>query len=238
MMPLQQYQADLSAGKVYADTEQQQVVLQLQRVYDDLVNSQSGVLRRLSKKLLVKRPKLIKGYYLWGSVGVGKTYLMDLFYNSLPIKHKLRMHFHPFMAEVHQLLSRLQGQPEPLRMVARYFAAKAQILCFDEFFVNDIGDAMILGNLLAALFEHGVCLVATSNVAPSELYKNGLQRNAFLPTIALLEKNTQVRHIQNQRDYRLRSLTQAGIYFSPLDHLAEQRLASWFATHKKIRRHP
>ncbi len=230
MNPFQQYQADLAAGVIYPDPEQQSVVIELQRIYENLVQ-RPGSWRGLANRLLNKRRTPVKGLYLWGSVGVGKTYLMDLFYNSLPIKHKLRMHFHLFMAEVHQLLTQLQGQRDPLQRVASYFATKARVLCFDEFFVNDIGDAMILGNLLTALFQQGVCLVTTSNVVPAELYKNGLQRSAFLPTIALLEKNTQIKHIQTQRDYRLRSLTQAGVYFFPLNLEAEQHLANWFSSY-------
>lgn len=227
MNPIQQYQADLAEGIIYPDPEQYAVVAELQRIYESLVQ-RSGSWRSFAHKLLNKKRMPVKGLYLWGSVGVGKTYLMDLFYNSLPIKHKLRMHFHLFMAEVHQLLTQLQGQRDPLQRVAGYFAVKAKVLCFDEFFVNDIGDAMILANLLTALFQQGVCLVTTSNVHPAELYKNGLQRSAFLPTIALLEKNTQIKHIQTQRDYRLRSLTQAGMYFSPLGMEAQQHLANWF----------
>lgn len=228
MTPLQQYQADLAAGRIYGDPGQEHIVSILQRIYDQLISSQDKLWYRLAHKLVRKKPKLVKGLYVWGSVGTGKTYLMDLFYNSLPIKRKLRMHFHSFMAEVHRLLVRLQGQPEPLQIIARYFSSKAHVLCFDEFIVNDIGDAMLLGNLLQALFKRGVCLIVTSNVAPGDLYKDGLQRAAFLPTIALLQQNTQVEYIQSRQDYRLRNLVQAGLYFTPLDDKAEAHLSTWF----------
>jgi len=225
MSPLQRYQADLAAGKIYPDEEQQRLVWQLQRIYETLA-SRLGNWQRFKHKLLAQKP--VKGLYLWGSVGIGKTYLMDLFYNSLPTTRKLRMHFHPFMAEVHLALTRLQGQKNPLQMVARDFAKQAQVICFDEFFVNDIGDAMLLGNLLKELFKRGVCLIATSNVAPEELYKNGLQRAAFLPTIDLIKQHTKIEHAISLRDYRLRDLVQAGVYFWPLNENAERQLSAWF----------
>lgn len=229
MKLISQYQADIAANNIQYDVEQERILTYLQGIQDEIMVKQTSVWRRdILRKVFNRKNRPIQGLYVWGSVGVGKTYLMDLFYNNLLIKRKLRMHFHSFMAEVHQLLARLQGRRNPLQIVARYFSAKTQILCFDEFFVSDIADAMILGNLLTALFDSGVCLVATSNVPPADLYRNGLQRSAFLPTIALLEKYTQVEHIITKQDYRLRNLTQAGAYLYPLDCRTQAHLLDWF----------
>jgi cell division protein ZapE len=233
MTPSQKYNADIAKGIIYPDAEQQKVVLALQAVYEQLVPTHSKNLAGFTRQLLKIRHKPVRGLYLWGSVGVGKTYLMDLFFHSLPHPRKLRLHFHAFMAEVHKLLQQLQGERNPLDKVAASFASKAHVLCLDEFIVNDIGDAMILANLLQGLFQRGVCLVSTSNVVPSQLYKNGLQRTSFLPAIALLEQHTEVLHLPNQQDYRLRHLAQVGVYFSPLDKAAEQHLQSWFAFYAK-----
>lgn len=152
-----------------------------------------------------------KGLYIWGGVGRGKTHLMDLFYESLGVP-KQRLHFHRFMAKVHRSLTKKKGAQDPLQSVAADFASQAKVICFDEFFVSDIGDAMILGELLMGLFSRGVILVATSNVAPDDLYKNGLQRNRFLPTIALLHESTEIMRIGGDRDYRLDSLRRTTIY--------------------------
>jgi cell division protein ZapE len=157
-------------------------------------------------------PALQKGLYLWGSVGRGKTWLMDLFYQSLPFPERRRRHFHRFMREVHAELRDLPDQESPLETVAQRIAADCRVLCFDEFFVSDIADAMILAGLLEGLFRHGVTLVATSNIRPADLYKDGLQRSRFLPAIALIEENTEVLAIPAGVDYRLRRLTQAGTY--------------------------
>ncbi len=137
-----------------------------------------------------KRPAPVTGLYMWGGVGRGKTWLMDLFFDSLPGKAKLRIHFHRFMARVHAALKTKQSTRDPLAEIAREWAAQYRVLCFDEFFVSDIADAMLLGGLLQALFEEGVTLVATSNVAPDDLYRDGLQRAKFLPAIESLKEHT------------------------------------------------
>ena len=161
--------------------------------------------------LFRRRVDPVAGLYLWGGVGRGKTYLMDLFHDTLPFAEKRRLHFHRFMHHVHAELRALHAS-DPLETIAERFAAEAQVLCFDEFYVSDIGDAMILAGLLKALFERGVTLVATSNVAPPKLYENGLQRRRFLPAIELIEQNTEVIHVGGELDYRLRVLRQEGIY--------------------------
>lgn len=156
----------------------------------------------------------VRGLYLWGSVGRGKTWLMDLFFASLPFREKRRRHFHRFMYDVHRRLAQLKRQRAPLARIAQSIASDTRVLCFDELYVADIADAMILGGLFTELFRRGVTLVATSNVPPSQLYQDGLQRQRFLPAIELIERHLEVFRLAGTTDYRLRQLTQAGIYLS------------------------
>lgn len=188
---------------------------------------ESSVIARLIGKLGHTRP-LQKGLYLWGNVGRGKTWLMDLFYQSLPFPERRRRHFHRFMYEVHAELRTLQHQEAPLEILSQRIAEDCRVLCFDEFFVSDIADAMILGGLLEGLFRHGVTLVATSNTRPKDLYKEGLQRARFVPAIGLIEKNTEVMAMKGRVDYRLRRLTQAGTYVKSSAPDAQQRLRRLF----------
>lgn len=206
------------------DPAQRAVLAYLDRIQAELLAAEKT---RWWQRLRATPP--VKGLYLHGSVGRGKTFLVDLFYESLPLEAKLRRHFHRFMQEVHVELNRLKGHEDPLVAVAAHFAAEARVFCLDEFFVSDIGDAMILGNLLKHLFARGVTLVTTSNIVPKLLYKDGLQRERFLPAIDLLEKNCEIVGLDAQQDYRLRALTHAGVYFSPLGDNAEERLAAVFA---------
>jgi cell division protein ZapE len=185
-----------------------------------------GALRRIAGQ--TERDP-VRGLYVWGGVGRGKTFLMDLFFEVVPGQRKLRMHFHRFMRRVHRDLTRLAGQKNPLAKVAEGLAAETDVICFDEFFVADIGDAMILGELLDGLFQRGVTLVATSNIPPQRLYENGLQRARFLPAIAAIERHTTVFNLDSPTDYRLRVLEQAEIYHWPMDAAAEQSLAASFA---------
>ena len=163
-------------------------------------------------RLLRRRPTPARGLYIWGGVGRGKTYLMDLFHDTLPFADKRRLHFHRFMQRVHADLRTFTGRANPLDAVADRFARQTRVLCFDEFYVSDIGDAMILAELLARLFDRGVTLVATSNIEPTKLYENGLQRRRFLPAIDLIERNAEVVHMGGDMDYRLRVLRRDGIY--------------------------
>ena len=172
---------------------------------------------------------LHRGVYLWGPVGRGKTWLMDLFCESLVPGQARRRHFHRFMHDVHTGLRALASVRAPLEHIARGIAEEAQVLCFDEFAVADIGDAMILAGLLSGLVRHGVTLVATSNVHPRELYRDGLQRERFLPAIELLERHTRVLPVAGRTDYRLRQLTQAGTYLLTGSAQAQLRLAALFA---------
>jgi cell division protein ZapE len=170
----------------------------------------------------------VRGIYLWGGVGRGKTFLMDLFFETLDVDEKMRIHFHRMMRDVHARLKSLGEIEDPLDRVAADIAAETRVLCFDEFFVSDIGDAMILARLLEGLFERGVTLIATSNSRPEDLYKDGLQRQRFLPAIDLLNEHTSVMQIGGDIDYRLRLLQQAGTFLAPDDQQAEQRLQHYF----------
>ena len=170
-----------------------------------------------------------RGLYLWGGVGRGKTWLMDMFFESLPFPEKRRRHFHRFMHDVHTELKGLQNQESPLEAVAERMAGDTRVLCFDEFFVTDIADAMILGGLFEGLFKRGVTLVATSNTPPRDLYKDGLQRQRFLPAIDLIERHVEVLNVDGATDYRLRQLTQAGTYLLATAPDTPQRLEALFA---------
>jgi cell division protein ZapE len=187
--------------------------------------------KRLLKRLAARRaaPQPERGLYLWGGVGRGKTWLMDLFFTTLPITEKRRRHFHRFMYDVHAQLKTLANVESPLEQVADTLASQARLLCFDEFFVTDIADAMILGTLLDALFRRGVTLVATSNIPPRDLYKDGLQRARFLPAIELLERHTRALAVDGGTDYRLRQLTQAGTYLDSGAADSTSRLEALFA---------
>lgn len=170
----------------------------------------------------------VRGLYMWGGVGRGKTFLMDLFFECLDIEKKRRVHFHRMMHDVHERMKTLSFVEDPLDKVAASIAQDTRVLCFDEFFVSDIGDAMILGRLLEGLFTRGVTLVATSNSKPDELYKDGLQRQRFLPAIQLLHEHTDVVNMDSGTDYRLRILQKAGTYLSPNDEVAAERLNYFF----------
>ncbi|NCF74271.1 MAG: cell division protein ZapE [Gammaproteobacteria bacterium] len=173
-------------------------------------------------------PSAVKGLYIWGGVGRGKTFLMDLFFDSLRIEKKKRIHFHRMMHDVHARLLILGDIEDPLDTVADNIASATQVLCFDEFFISDIADAMILGRLLDGLFRRGVTLVATSNSRPDDLYREGLQRQRFLPAIDLINVNTDVIHMDSGTDYRLRLLQKAGTFLTPDDDQAEQKLSFFF----------
>lgn len=238
MTPLQRYQDDLARGVLQPDEAQARAIVHVQRVYDDLMAAElraatSTLLGRVTSRMglgsLFGGPTSpVRGIYFYGGVGRGKTYIMDTFYECLPVTRKQRTHFHRFMQMVHGRLTALKGQKNPLEHVAADIAEDARVLCFDEFFVSDIGDAMILGRLLEHLLEAGVVLIATSNIHPDGLYANGLQRERFLPAIALLHKYTDIVELNGDVDYRLRALKQASLYFSPLGGESEQALASAF----------
>lgn len=214
------YQASIDSGELAADPFQKIVVDELQTVFNTLLvphtpppkkRGRFGKLFSLPNKKPTVRP-IRKGLYLWGGVGRGKTHMVDYFYKLIPTDKKLRLHFHRFMQVVHEDLAMLKHVADPLEEVANNLAAKTDIICLDEMHVNDITDAMLLGKLFEHLFNKGVILVTTSNRVPSDLYKDGLQRDRFLPAIALLEKYTKVVQMGGDEDYRLRTLEQNGVY--------------------------
>jgi cell division protein ZapE len=229
--PLKVYQQALSNNLIQEDAAQLSAIERLDSLHQSIMVSEqdAGLFRRiLSRAFSRTEPEQMRGLYFWGGVGRGKTYLMDTFYECLPLQSKSRMHFHRFMKMVHVELRKLQGKPEPLVVLAEKLSRDMRLLCFDEFFVSDITDAMILSGLLEALFSRGVVLVATSNVKPDDLYENGLQRKMFLPAIELIKSNTEVINMDGGIDYRLRALELAEIYHFPLDGLADDVLYQAF----------
>lgn len=234
LSPIDKYKQDLMRDDFLFDAAQEHAVKHLQRLYEDLqfkpapVSTFKKVLNRWKKVYAKPEIKPVKGLYFWGGVGRGKTYLVDTFYDCLPFENKMRVHFHRFMHRVHQELKLLTGQSDPLKVVAKKFAQETRIICFDEFFVSDITDAMILGTLFEELFAQNVTLVATSNIIPDELYRNGLQRERFLPAIKLVNEHTDVVNVDSGVDYRLRTLEQAEIYHYPLEQQASDNLYHYF----------
>ncbi len=232
MTPLERYNTDLEREGFIRDEAQASAVARLDDLHRRLArapaDSGGGLLGRAFRRLrkIPKTPE--RGLYMWGGVGRGKTYLMDMFFECVESEQKLRMHFHRFMYRVHHDLTRLAGTRNPLETVADGLAAEARVLCFDEFFVSDIGDAMILGELLEKLFARGVTLVATSNIHPEGLYENGLQRSRFLPAIAALLEHCEVLNVDGGVDHRLRALERADIYRCPAGEEAEAALRAAF----------
>lgn len=220
------YERECQRHGYVADPAQQRIVALLDELRGRLLEPRTN---SFIKTLLGGgQRELERGLYIWGSVGRGKTWLMDLFFQSLPFKDKQRSHFHRFMQSVHDELRKHQDQSDPLELVAERIAKKARVLCFDELFVADIADAMILGNLFRGLFDRGVTLVATSNVPPDGLYKEGLQRARFLPAIRMLKENTQVVQMDGSTDHRLRMLEQATTAFDSADPATSATLQRLF----------
>ena len=227
--PIQRYQKDMAQGDLVSDASQLVAVEELQVVFEALQKKRNkSAHASFFKKFINTEDPTIKGLYFWGGVGRGKTYLMDLFYQCLPDERKMRMHFHRFMLMVNKRLNVHIKRKNPLQEVANGIAQDVDIICFDEFFVTDIGDAMILAGLLETLFKSGVTLIATSNIEPNRLYENGLQRQNFLPAIELLQQYTKVVNVDGGVDYRLRSLEQAEIYHSPLGGKSESIMLASF----------
>lgn len=223
------YARELAARGFSADPAQLAAVARLDAVRRRLLRRPRVGLPRWFGALLPRRPDApVRGLYLWGGVGRGKTWLMDLFFESLPFAERRRRHFHRFMHEVHARLAQLRHERDPLEQVAGLIAREARVLCFDELQVADIADALILGKLFDALFRRSVTLVVTSNTAPRELYKGGLQRARFLPAIASLERHLEVARIGGTTDYRLAELTQAGVYLPAAAADTHERLEQLF----------
>ncbi|TBL77549.1 cell division protein ZapE [Obesumbacterium proteus] len=240
LTPTMLYQQALDAGDYQPDAVQRQTVEALTAIQQALIERERatpvaenrglrGRLQSLWGKSVAKSQEPVQGLYMWGGVGRGKTWLMDLFFHSIPSERKLRLHFHRFMLRVQEELVVLQGQENPLEIIADGFKNEADVLCFDEFFVSDITDAMLLGTLLQALFARGITLVSTSNIPPDNLYHNGLQRARFLPAIDLIKRYCTVMNVDAGIDYRLRTLTQAGLYFTPMTAETRQSMDEMFA---------
>ncbi|MDT8319721.1 MAG: cell division protein ZapE [Xanthomonadales bacterium] len=223
--PLSHYQRLLRRGDFSPDPQQQLAIQALDGLWQVLC---SPARQPLLKRLLAGRPVPPRGIYLWGGVGRGKTWLMDLFFEQLPTQQKQRLHFHRFMQRVHAGLRAAKQARDPLSRVANDWAKNCTLLCLDEFFVSDIADAMLLAGLLENLFRNGVTLVATSNTPPDRLYEGGLQRERFLPAIDLLERNMEVLELKGETDFRLRILEQSKIFHHPLDNRASAALTASF----------
>jgi cell division protein ZapE len=226
------YTRELSERGFQEDPAQLAVIARLEDLRLRLLASAERRSSRRSRWLprLGARPRVepVPGLYVWGTVGRGKTWLMDLFYESLPFPQRRRRHFHRFMHEAHAQLARLRNRANPLDELAAQIAAESWVLCFDELYVSDIADAMILGGLFDGLVRHGVTLVFTSNVPPRELYRDGLQRARFVPAIELIERHTEVIAMGGQFDYRLRQLTSAGTYLRAGDPDTRGRMEALF----------
>jgi len=251
---LEHYQNSIEMGEISFDSNQKLIILELQTVYSGLLEPAPAKVEKSAFDQLISRGfsfgkddesdtkhPSVKGLYIWGGVGYGKTHMVDFFFKYLPIENKMRLHFHRFMQIVHEDLKQHAHIKNPLKAVAKTFSTKTRLLCLDEMHVNDITDAMILSQLFSHLFDYGVTLVTTSNVPPSGLYKDGLQRSRFLPTIALFEENTKVVNMDCGIDYRLRLLEQADVYQivsnDKTKEIADQKMSAYFNSLVAVNRH-
>jgi cell division protein ZapE len=226
------YRQSLARRGFVADPAQLRAVEHLQKLYEEWVAYKARRSTRLRRLLI--HPPLPRGAYLWGDVGRGKSFLMDSFYAVLPLTRKRRVHFHHFMREVHRELEALKGQPDPLAALAQRLAKRYRLICFDEFHVSDIADAMILGRLLPALTARGVVFCMTSNTHPDELYQSGLRRESFLPAIQHIKERLDVVALDGTVDYRQRALERVRTYVHPLGPEAEALLAEDFERLKDV----
>ena len=223
----QAYEAELKTRGYQSDPAQLRAVEALQRCADDWAAYKTR--RSNAFKKLISHPPIPKGVYMYGGVGRGKSFLMDCFFNAVPIRRKTRLHFHEFMREVHRELAGLQGTVNPLDELGRRMARKFKLICFDEFHVADVTDAMILHRLLVALFDNGVGFVTTSNFKPDDLYPGGLHRDRILPAIELLNQRMEVVNVDNGTDYRRRTLEQVELYHCPLGPEADAAMDEAFS---------
>lgn len=227
MNVIEYYQDALSQRGFQADEAQKRAVDRLQTAYEEWVEYKSKRANKFTR--LITRPEVPRGVYMWGGVGRGKSFLMDSFFSVVPVVRKARLHFHEFMRAVHRQLDELKGVADPLDEVARRIAKKYRLICFDEFHVSDVADAMLLYNLLNALFENGVSFVMTSNYQPDTLYPDGLHRDRMLPTIALLKEKLDILNVDSGNDYRKRALEQVQAYMTPLNAATDKALRDSFA---------
>ncbi|MBS0468461.1 MAG: AFG1 family ATPase [Proteobacteria bacterium] len=229
----QAYEAELAAKGFKSDPAQLRAVEALERCAQEWSRYKSR--RSNALKKLVNHPEIPKGVYMYGGVGRGKSFLMDCFFNAVPLKRKVRLHFHEFMREVHRELAALQGTQNPLDVLGAQIAKRYKLICFDEFHVADITDAMILHRLLVALFDNGVGFVTTSNFKPDALYPDGLHRDRILPAIALLNERMEVVNVDNGTDYRSRTLENAKLYHCPLGPGADAAMQQTFDQLAEVR---
>ena len=222
----QVYEAELAQRGYTADPAQLRAVDALERCAQEWAHYKEQ--RSSTLKKLINRPDIPRGVYMYGGVGRGKSFLMDCFFNAVPLKRKTRLHFHEFMREVHRELADLQGTVNPLDELARRMAVRYRLVCFDEFHVADITDAMILHRLLAALFDNGVGFVSTSNFKPDDLYPGGMHRDRVLPAIALLNEHLDVINVDNGTDYRRRAFESVALYHVPNGPVADQAMEAAF----------
>lgn len=220
------YQKTLQERGYESDEAQLAAVNRLQQYYDDWVNFKKS--RSSTLKRILKRPIVPRGVYMWGGVGRGKSFLMDAFFLTVPVKRKTRVHFHEFMRGVHRELDAVRGQQDPLDEVARRIAKRYRLICFDEFHVSDVADAMILYRLLLGLFEHGTSFVMTSNYEPSTLYPDGLHRDRVMPAIKLIQQRMDVLNVDVGTDYRRRAMEQVRMYFTPITAQTNDELQAVF----------
>ena len=223
---LEQYQSELAARGYQSDPAQLRAVEALDRCAREWAGYKEQ--RSNAFKKLINRPDIPRGVYLYGGVGRGKSFLMDCFFNAVPIVRKTRLHFHEFMREVHRELADLQGTVNPLDALGERMARRYRLICFDEFHVADITDAMILHRLLDALFDNGVGFVTTSNFKPDDLYPNGLHRDRILPAIALLNDKLEVIDVDDGTDYHRRTMEQVKLYHTPLGPAADAEMDEAF----------
>ena len=221
LTPLVKYKKDLKEKKISFDCEQLKVVKELNRLFFDLTKKKSVL-------IFFEKEKLKKGIYLWGGVGRGKTYLTDMFFECLPFTNKTRLHYYRFMYLIHGYFSKFNGEKNPISLIAKKISKKNKVIVLDEFFVNNIADAMILGRLVQELAEEKVTLVFTSNIHPENLYREGLQRERFLPAIECIKKNMKVINLDGKIDFRLTLLKKEKVYFSPADNKKLKQMLSIF----------
>jgi cell division protein ZapE len=230
------YEATLEERGYVSDLAQRRAIDALERCENEWADYKARRSNALTKLLV--RPPIPRGVYMWGGVGRGKSFLMDCFFQSVPLKRKTRLHFHEFMREVHRELQELKGQADPLDELGKRMARRFRLICFDEFHVADVTDAMILHRLLVALFANRVSIVTTSNFPPDGLYPNGLHRDRILPAIALLQDKLEVINVDAGTDYRQRTLAQVEVYHCPLGDTAEAALTEAFEQLAETRDEP
>lgn len=234
--PIEKYQSDLAENGFKQDPSQQAAMARLQRLYNEVTTptnnqptTRPSLLIRLTRRFANPAPlRENNGIYLWGTVGTGKSYLMDTFFDCLPGTRKKRLHFHHFMKNTHERLNALRDTNDPLKVIAENLATDFDVICLDEFQVHDIADAMILGNLFEAMMDHNMIFLTTSNRHPNDLYKNGLQRARFLPAIELIKQRLEIIEVGNNIDYRYQSLVGLDRYYTPFGEASEAQMAAAF----------